>query len=183
MFSCCTEILDLQANNLEGTIPDSLYDLPILAVFSVSNNTNFGGVVDSRVGQLTALSRFEAGSTNISGTIPNELYQLTRLTDIILSNSSMYGPLEEDIHLLNATLMQLKLNANSFSGALPTALDVLTSLEQLFLNDNLFTGTISDTVCAERGFGLYKLFQLEADCNIECTCNDLCVVGNVGPAA
>lgn len=168
------QILDLQGNNLIGSIPDSLYDLPILGIFTVNNNTNFGGIVDTRIGHLTSLSRFEAGSTSIGGTIPDELYQLTLLRTLILSNSSMSGPLKEDLHKLHATLMQLKLNANGFSGPLPTALDVMTGLQQLLLDDNSFTGTISDVVCVERGFGRFELFQLEADCNIECNCNDRC---------
>jgi hypothetical protein len=169
-----TEILDLQNNNLEGTIPASVYDLEALSVFAITNNTHMNGTLDSRVGRLKALTRIEAGNTGMMGSIPPELYQLTRLTDIVFGNSRMTGPLPEDIHLLNATLTILHLQQNTFTGPLPQALDVLTALEQLWLEENEFTGTISDKVCAERGIGYHKLFILNADCNIYCSCNDLC---------
>lgn len=115
-----------------------------------------------------------AANTNLGGSIPDELYQLTRLQDIVLSNSSMTGPLTENVRFLNTTLTELSLNDNSFSGPLPTALDFLENLELLFLNGNSFTGTISDVVCEERGLRAGELFRLEADCNIECNCNDFC---------
>ena len=161
---------------MSGTIPDSLYALSILYIFDMSNNTDLGGVIDTRVGQLSSLSRFMAANTNLGGSVPDELYQLTRLQDLVLSNSSMTGPLTENIRFLNTTLTELSLNDNNFSGPLPTALDFLTNLERLFLNGNSFTGTISDIVCADRGLGAGKLVQLEADCNIEVesNCNDLC---------
>jgi len=169
-----SEILDLQGNNLVGTIPVSLYNLPNLGILSLNNNTKLGGSIDTHVGKLTSLSRFEAGHTSLEGSIPPQLFSLTRLTHIVFSKTSMTGALPEEIHQLNSTLKILRLDDNYFSGPLPTALDVLTSLEKLFLDDNSFTGTISDVVCLERGFGLGNLDQLEADCNIQCSCNDLC---------
>ena len=171
---CNSEILDLQGNNLQGTIPESIYDLPSLSLFDISNNTDLGGALDSRVGQLSSLARLMASNTNLGGTIPDELYHLSRLQDVHLSHTNVTGPLTETIRFLNATLTELNLRNSRFSGQLPTALDSLTQLEKLFLNENKFTGTISDVVCSERGIGPFKLFQLEADCTIECNCNDYC---------
>ena len=173
-MNCLAEILEVQANNLEGAVPDSLYSLTSLAIFSVSNNTKMEGELDSRIGNLKVLTKIEAGNTRLKGSIPSELYQLTRLTDIVFNNASMSGPLLEDIRLLNATLIKLQINDNQFSGPLPQALDALTALEGLYLDSNSFTGTISDKVCAERGVGFQKLYFLHADCNIVCNCNDKC---------
>jgi len=167
-----TEIVDFSTNDLSGTVPESIYNLTSLISFSISNNTKLGGRLDSRIGQLTALSTIEAGDTLLEGRIPDELYQLTRLTDIIFSNASMSGTLAENLHQLNTTLTTLRLNDNRLTGPIPQALDVLTALEGLFLDGNSLTGTISDQVCSERGVGFQKLFFLYADCNIVCNCND-----------
>ena len=174
VFDFSLEILGFQSNLLEGTIPSTIFDLSSLSIFGFSNNTRMGGTISTDILKLTQLTRFEASNTQLSGTIPDAMYQLPRLADIVVRNASMSGPLKEDISARHATLRQLELESNSFTGALPTALDVLTAMETLLLEDNMFTGTISDTVCDERGLGFMNLYRLRADCNIECNCNDAC---------
>ena len=174
MITTASEILGFQDNFLEGTIPPNLYDLTKLSIISISNNTKVGGTISSQIRQLTELTRIEAANTMVEGTIPDEIYHLPLFADLVVSNAKMSGPLKEDVSLLNATMRLLILDFNSFTGALPTALDVLTALENLLLEGNEFTGTISDTVCRERGLGFMKLHRLTADCNIECSCNDSC---------
>lgn len=168
--------MDFQNNFLEGTVPESLYDLSTLSIFSVNNNTKFGGTISTKIGQMLELTKFEAGNTKLAGTIPDEIYLLPKMADMLFVNARMSGPLKQDIFRLNATLRVLNLNSNSFTGPLPTALDVLTGLENLMVMDNSFTGSISDEVCKERGLGFMKISRLQADCNIECICNDNCPI-------
>jgi len=171
-----TEVLELDVNNLSGSIPTELYDLSLLTSLQLFNNTQLTGTIDSqRISQLSNLEIFSAGRTQLKGTIPESVYStLTSMRQFKLEHAQMVGTLSSKLHQWNATLEILWLHGNQLTGPLPTeALGSLTQLKELqFQQNNDLVGTIPQTVCEQRGNRLFELSKLMVDCEIACTCCD-----------
>jgi len=89
-------VLDLQSNNLIGTIP-------------------------TEIGLLTEMRRtFRLASNRLTGTLPTEIGLLTACTQSLnLQKSSLTGTLPSEIGSLTRFLWTLNLWGNSFSGLIP----------------------------------------------------------------
>jgi hypothetical protein len=127
--SLSTEFLDLDANNLQGTIPVGIYSLPSLARLSVNDNAGITGNIPDDVGQASMLQELRLGGTQIGGTLPEMLFSLVELIELNLAFASFSGNLSDSFVNLQAVL-RLHLNNNTFTGSIPTALDGLTNLSK-----------------------------------------------------
>lgn len=167
---------EVQTNALIGTIPDELYSLAKLTKLSLLGNDGINGTISPLIGQLTALGFLELGITGLGGPIPEEMFLLTGLREMLFEEASFSGTIPESFHRLNATLTYLHLNDNQFTGSVPVAFDHLTMLETLQIQGNQLTGSISSTICDERGQRLEELSTLIVDCVISCpeNCCDTC---------
>jgi len=76
----------LDSNNLKGTIPVSLKNLPYLSVLNLSNN-QLTGSIPSWIGNLNNLSSIDLSNNQLSGTVPSSLSNLTGLAMLELSNN------------------------------------------------------------------------------------------------
>ena len=112
--------IDLQYNNLRGTIPDSI------------------GIMN----ELTVLA---LGGNQLTGTIPDSIWNLTKLSILFLQENELQGILPDSIGNLNQ-LVYLSLSQNKLNGTIPDSIGKLTKLSLLYLWGNELTGTIPDTM-------------------------------------
>ncbi len=112
--SCHITDIQLDGNNLIGTIPPE-------------------------IGDLTMLEGLSLGANQLSGSIPPEIGNLSNLIGLNLSINQLDGSLPPELGNLS-NLEALALANNSLSGDLPVELENLTTLQFAFLGYNQFTG-------------------------------------------
>ena len=152
----------IELNNLVGTIPNEIGNLPFLEV----------------LGQLTNLYFLDLDYNTLSGTIPSEISSLTALEQLDLNNNRLTGGIDVIVPLTNIFFLQL--HNNFFSGTIPASLGGFTELGAATLHSNQFIGSISPQICALRDSFGGPLMTLTADCGppespeITCTCCTEC---------
>jgi uncharacterized repeat protein (TIGR03803 family) len=162
--------LNLSYNNLVGTIPDSIGNLPLLAQFLLNNNGLSGTIPDSfagltnlnsaslsgnsltgglpaGIGSLTQLTNFTVNFNQLTDGIPPALGNLSLLQNLDLSDNQFGGTIPDSMGNLT-NLQNLNLAANGLTGGLPDALTNLTFLRTLTVNGNLLTGPVPDGIGA-----------------------------------
>lgn len=82
--------LELQNNDLSGTLPDFLWDLHLLKSLRLENN-QFSGTLSSYIGNLVNLSVLSIAETGLSGTIPTELSHLSHLEMAAFQHNEFSG--------------------------------------------------------------------------------------------
>ena len=107
--------LHISQNNLEGTIPASIFNVKSLTYISISHN-KFTGTLPVAIGKLNRLVEFHAYGNRLTGQIP------TTLGDI------------------GSSLQMLVLSENDFGGTLPTHLNRLINLETFSMHQTTKSG-------------------------------------------
>ena len=154
----------LPNNNLTGTIPSVLKDLPNLLSLFLSDNS-ITDAIPAALGQLAKLQYLDMDHNELSGNLPAELGNLGALLEMNIYANQLSGsiPVEFgnlhnlqtlllDINLLtnaipaqlgNLTNLQtLSIAMNRLSGAIPPELGSLTALKTLNISENQLSGTI-----------------------------------------
>lgn len=132
--------LMLPQNQLSGTVPSQLGNLPYLQALSLEYN-QLSGSIPSQLGTLTNLQELHLDRNQFSGAIPAELGALVNLQALGLDHNHLSGAIPAQLGAL-LTLQKLWLHDNELSGALPPELGNLTALQELWLNNNQLSGTI-----------------------------------------
>ena len=132
--------LDLNGNNLTGTLPSAIGNLASLKWLSLSHN-QLSGSIPVEIGNLTDLRRLYLDSNSLSGAIPAEIGNLTRLHWLLLSSNSLSGEIPSEIGNLTG-LGFLIIDSNSLSGTIPAEIWNLTRLQHLSLSINSLSGAI-----------------------------------------
>lgn len=109
----CVLSLDLGRNNLSGTIPNEIQDLPELTQIFMINN-KLAGDIPKGLGSLKKLRILALSENQFTGGIPRELGNAAELVNVYLDD-------------------------NQLDGAIPSELRKLQKLSRLWLNENLFT--------------------------------------------
>ncbi|KAJ0537999.1 putative non-specific serine/threonine protein kinase [Helianthus annuus] len=112
-----TEILNLQDNLFNGSIPRSMCRRRRLVILDVSSN-------------------------RLSRNIPDCLENLQHIRMLILSSNGLSGVIPSSLGNTHSSLIWLKLNDNKFNGQIPQDLGKLRYLEVLDLGNNEFSGNI-----------------------------------------
>lgn len=161
--------LQLPENNIAGSIPGSLYSMPLLRFLDLEGNpiTNAGfkGFRLAKTG--TGISPLETVALNscslrdiigigdapsslrdlrlaknhLIGTFPTELFQLTKLRRLFLDQNSITGTLPTNIGKMEM-LIDFHAIGVPFQGTIPTEFGLLNRMVTLVLRDNNFVGTI-----------------------------------------
>jgi len=132
--------INLNTNNLTGSIPTEIGNLTNLFVLKLNDNS-LGGTIPASIGNLSNLASLELISNSLTGSIPVEMGNLTNLGNLRLDNNSLSGSLPVELSSLT-NLSLLGLTGNTLSGSVPSWLGDMNSLEGLALDDNLFSGVI-----------------------------------------
>ena len=132
--------LDLQDNNLTGSLPGQLSNLPNLQHLLLLRN-ELSGAIPTSLGSLTQLQELSLSQNKLTGSIPTQLANLTLLQYLSLSNNMLTGTVPSQLSNLSAVKI-LDLSTNLLTGQIPTSLGGLSNLEELLLANNQLTGSI-----------------------------------------
>jgi hypothetical protein len=88
--------LRLFDTNLEGTIPEEIYELTSLWRFDL-NEANFNGTISSNIGKLQSLSVFRINDNSFTGTLPTEFNSLPSLNTVQLDRNQFSGTVPIEI--------------------------------------------------------------------------------------
>ena len=156
--------LQLQNNNLNGTIPESIANLKDITILYLYNNHLTGSIprsifslknlqqlalhqneihdsIPTTIGNLTSLMNLSLFSNDINGSIPDAIGKLQNLQELDLSRNNLTGPIPESVCSLTK-LAYLALNSNNLNGTISDAISNLTNLEFLSIFENSLHGTI-----------------------------------------
>jgi len=126
----------LDSNNLAGSLPATLNQLPSLQEFNVSSNRITGSI--PALNGLTALKSFRVEQNQLTGTVPL-LTGLTNLEEFAASSNDLTGSFPSIAGL--PALQSLRIYSNRLTGNLPE-LSGSTALRDVRVQDNQFTGLV-----------------------------------------
>ena len=132
--------LELQDNNLVGTLPTEIGNLPYLEVLNLRLNT-ISNSIPVEIGNLTSLTTIDMAYNQFSGNMPSTFGNLSHLTSLSIYNNQLSGNIPATLGSLSM-LEDLHLNENQFSGNIPTELQSLSALRVLSLGYNQLSGNI-----------------------------------------
>ncbi|XBI86542.1 hypothetical protein VPH35_094476 [Triticum aestivum] len=134
------EYIDLSNNQLNLTIPASLFHLDKLIQLNFSHNS-FTGALPIDVSNLKQTYKMDLSSNILIGSIPESFGQLNMLTYLNLSYNSFEGSIPGQLDKLKS-LASLDLSSNNLSGNIPMFLSNLIYLTTLNLSFNRLEGQI-----------------------------------------
>ena len=132
--------LDVEKNQLTGSIPVELADLSELVHLNLSWN-QLSGSIPSELGNLSKLEKIYLSINKLTGSIPKELGNLSNLQEILVTANDLTGSIPSELGNLSK-LQYLYLFMNELTGSIPSELGNLSNLEVLALYDNQLTGSI-----------------------------------------
>jgi len=151
--------LDLGVNSLSGTVPiTTLSSMTNLEMFSLYNNT-LSGPIPPQIGSLSMMKKIYLDNNGFSGSIPADIGNLAQLERLDLYNNNLSGVFPSTLAQL-PSLQRMWVSNNRIGGSLPAEIGNLAGLLQLYLDGNAFSGALPDGI----GY-LVKLQDLRADRN------------------
>ncbi|KAK4796971.1 hypothetical protein SAY86_029297 [Trapa natans] len=142
----------LKSQNLQGTLPPQLVNLPYLIEIDLTRNY-LNGTIPPEWGSLNLLN-ISLLANRVSGPIPKEIGNISTLKSLVLEFNQLSGVLPPELGNL-PQIQRLFLTSNYFIGEIPATFANLTSLKDLRIGDNQFTGKIPSFI--QNWKGLEKL--------------------------
>jgi len=139
------EVLYLFDNpDLKGSIPDNIGNLENLIILSVFN-CGLSGNIPVSIGELKELMELSLDNNELDGNIPPTIGGLGKLELLFLEQNKLTGPIPIIITQLT-NLKRLHLHFNDLSGIIPININELVGLEELFLQGNNLSGGIPESI-------------------------------------
>jgi|GEM_PF-1690835 len=114
------------------------------------NQNNLVGTIPPEIGNLSALIRLNMHSNKLSGSIPAEIGNLSELHQIWLFSNQLSGELPPEIGNLS-NLTHLGIGGNQLTGTIPSSYGNLSNLSFLTVKNNNLSGCFDDNllnICA-----------------------------------
>lgn len=138
------QYLHLNHNQLSGSMPGELGNLSSLRMLELYNN-QLSGSIPSELGNLSSLHSLDLKLNQLSGSIPISLGKLSKLQDLNLQGNQLSGSIPSELGNLSS-LRTFDLFNNQLSGSIPTSLGNLSSLHTLYLGKNQLSGSIPSSL-------------------------------------
>ncbi|MEJ2629328.1 MAG: immunoglobulin domain-containing protein, partial [bacterium] len=129
-------------NQLSGAIPSTLGDLLQLERLYLHEN-QLTDSIPSALGNLSQLISLQLGDNQLSGTVPKEIFNLTYLTTLSLYENNLFGSIPKEINQLT-NLQILSISNNQFDGTIPSEIGELIHLEYIDFFSNQFSGSLPE---------------------------------------
>ncbi|GFY93177.1 leucine-rich repeat protein kinase family protein [Actinidia rufa] len=133
--------LQLNGNNLTGSIPREVIGLFSLSISLVLSRNSLSGPLPQEAGNLRNLGFLKLSHNKLSGEIPSSLSSCISLQYLYLDNNSLKGVIPQSLESLRS-IEELDLSDNSLSGELPNFFDSFSFLRKLDLSFNDLEGEI-----------------------------------------
>ena len=117
-----TTSLDLNWNELTGSIPPEIGNLTNLTYLSLSS-IGFTGSIPPEIGNLTNLEYLNFNSNQLTGSIPPEIGNLTNLTYLYLYYNQLTGEIPESICNLVENNCVVYINNNQLCPPYPSCIE------------------------------------------------------------
>ncbi|KAF8019902.1 hypothetical protein BT93_G0558 [Corymbia citriodora subsp. variegata] len=140
-----SSILNLENNFLTGCIPDSIGALYSLQEVFLAGNM-FTGEIPFSIGNMTLLYLLDLSSNNLQGYIPQSLGNCMQLIGLDLSSNNLIGSVPVEIMGLFSLSIAFSLAHNNLSGSLPLQVGSLKNLAILDLSYNRLSGSIPTSI-------------------------------------
>lgn len=138
--------LDLNQNNLVGSIPSALGDLSTMQFISLGGN-QLSGAIPNSIAQLENLRGIFLWSNQFNGSLPEFFSQMTQLRNLNLSGNQFTGTIPASYgNLMN--MLDLDLAYNQLSGSIPAELGNLVNATKINLQTNQLSGAVPTEVQA-----------------------------------
>ncbi|CAN6715856.1 unnamed protein product [Malus baccata var. baccata] len=133
-------ILDLEAQELVGSLPHSIGNLTYLTGINLRHN-HFRGEILQEMGRLRSLQYLNMSYNSFVGKIPTNISYCTQLKMLDVSSNMIIGSIPDQLSsLLNLT--HLWVYGNNLTGTIPSWIGNFSSLNTLYLDTNNFQGSI-----------------------------------------
>eukprot|EP01040_Poterioochromonas_malhamensis_P011046 gene11046-12038_t len=137
-------------NYLNGTLPEDIYDLPVLTDLYLDQNL-FSGTISESLSKLVSLQYLYLSSNRFHGSFPtNALMNMTALHLLMLEFNDFSGSILFSL-TTQPNLADIYLSNNHFEGSFPNV-PMAPKLSGLIIGGNAFTGTIPSWFCDIPGF-------------------------------
>nr|CAD1820668.1 unnamed protein product [Ananas comosus var. bracteatus] len=140
------DVLDLEGNSINSTLPTWLRNLTSITYLDLSSNEFYGVISDEFLLRLSTLNVLFLGNNGFKGMNPKALRYLCNLTALDLSSFGIGGEIMEWVEKMpqcvRNNLQTLYLGDNSFRGNLSGWLEQMDSLTDIDLGSNLLNGSI-----------------------------------------
>ncbi|GMP79121.1 hypothetical protein CsSME_00034790 [Camellia sinensis var. sinensis] len=137
-------VLSMAVNNLSGPIPSSIGRLQKLHALYLDQNKFTE--LPSSLGNLTSLITLNLGQNNIHGSIPPSLGNCHSLLELDLYKNNLNGSIPREIMNLSSLSTFLLLYHNALTGSLPLEVGSLKNLAVMDLSYNRLSGSIPNTL-------------------------------------
>lgn len=163
-------IVVVEFNNMTGTLPDELFELPSLVSVAILFEPSLAGTIPSNLGNLPELRTLQFVFTSMTGPIPTSSAKLSNLVTVNFFSNQFTGTLPTEILSLRRDSLRngifsrnmfsgsipeffqdspmelLDVENNLLSGSLPSTLSSLRDLRRLIFNDNMINGALSASI-------------------------------------
>ena len=136
--------LELERNNLQGSLPPQLADISTMRRLNLSWNS-LGGTIPAAIAKLAQMRSLNLAINDLAGPIPPELGSLENLMELHLHYNELSGTIPAELGKLSA-LRVLDLNTNRLSGTIPQEFGSLSSIEVLVISDNDLIGGVPQEI-------------------------------------
>eukprot|EP00884_Botryococcus_braunii_P001824 jgi/Botrbrau1/11642/Bobra.0209s0032.1 len=144
-LGCLTD-LDINLNNLSGTLPAQWMGMENLTRLILKNNS-LVGTLPSEWGQLRRLEVLDINSNFLNGTLPAQWMGMEGLKALHLGKNSLVGTLPSEWGQLRRRLAFLAIMSNRLTGSLPSDARLA---EFTFLSDNRLSGSLPSNMSGVR---------------------------------
>jgi len=135
----CVIEIQLEGNNLNGTLPDNFTNMIFLEDLNLANNQIQGPLPDSLL-KLTELTDLNLSNNQFSGSVPLDFLQMNKLNRLFLNSNQLSELPDSNFHA--PLLAVIQLNDNQFQGTIPPEFGIMSFLFDLRLSNNQFEGPI-----------------------------------------
>ncbi|XP_050247548.1 probable leucine-rich repeat receptor-like serine/threonine-protein kinase At3g14840 isoform X1 [Quercus robur] len=141
---CHVVSIVLKAQNLPGTLPPELVNLPYLEEIDLTRNY-LNGTIPPKWGSFTRLVNISFLGNRLTGSIPKELGNISTLKSLVLEFNMLSGSLPKELgNLIN--IERLHFTSNYFTGEIPETFAGLTTMKDFRIGENNFSGKIPDLI-------------------------------------